>query len=183
MSDSKNQKRVLALDVRPRSFGYVLFEGPERLLDWGARSFRKGVNAVRIPLAQKIEALVDECDPTVVVAKEAPRRKKINSAKRRKMLDVIVRKAKHGRIPVRVLGRSAVRAAFASNGLQTKHQVASALAERFAELAPILPPKRKPWQSEDYRTSIFDAAALGTAYFARCAKRALREAPAPSESS
>ena len=183
MSDSKSQKRVLALDVRPRSFGYALFEGPERLLDWGARSFRKGVNAVQIPLAQKIEALLDECDPTVVVTKEAPQRIKINSGKRRKKLDVIVRKAKRGRIPVRVLGRSAVRAVFAGNGLQTKHQVASALAERFAELAPILPPKRKPWQSEDYRTSIFDAAALGTAYFARRAKHALREAPAPPEPS
>ena len=183
MSDSKNQKRVLALDVRPRSFGYVLFEGPERLLDWGARSFRKGVNAVRIPLGEKIEALVDECDPTVVVAKEAQMRKKINSGQRRKMLDVIVGKARHGGIPVRVLGRSAVRATFAGSGLQTKHQVASALAQRFAELAPILPPKRKPWQSEDYRTSIFDAAALGAAYFTRCAKRALREAPEPSEPS
>ena len=183
MSDSKSQKRVLALDVRPRSFGYALFEGPERLLDWGARSFRKGVNAVRIPLGEKIEALVDECDPTVVVAKEAQMRKKINSGQRRKMLDVIVGKARHGGIPVRVLGRSAVRDAFATSGFQTKHQVASALAERFAELAPILPPKRKPWQSEDYRTSIFDAAALGTAYFARCAKRALREAPAPFEPS
>src|SRR2546425_8346914 len=105
MTDSKDQKRVLALDVRPRSFGYVLFEGPERLLDWGARSFRKGVNAVRIPLAQKIEALVDECDPTVVVVKEAPRRKKINSAKRRKMLDVITRKAEQRGIPMRVLSR------------------------------------------------------------------------------
>ena len=183
MSDSKSQKRVLALDVRPRSFGYALFEGPERLLDWGARSFRKGVNAVRIPLGEKIEALVDECDPTVVVAKEAQMRKKINSGQRRKMLDVIVGKARHGGIPVRVLGRSAVRDAFATSGFQTKHQVASALAERFAELAPILPPKRKPWQSEDYRTSIFDAAALGTAYFARRAKHALREAPAPPEPS
>ena len=183
MSDSKNQKRVLALDVRPRSFGYALFEGPERLLDWGARSFRKGVNAVRIPLGEKIEALVDECDPTVVVAKEAQMRKKINSGQRRKMLDVIAGKARHGGIPVRVLGRSAVRDAFATSGFQTKHQVASALAERFAELAPILPPKRKPWQSEDYRTSIFDAAALGAAYFARCAKQASRAAPGPSEPS
>jgi len=181
MSDSKNQKRVLALDVRPRSFGYALFEGPERLLDWGARSFRKGVNAVRIPLGEKIEALVDECDPTVVVAKEAQMRKKINSGKRRRMLGVIAGKAANRGIPVRVLGRTAVRNA--SNGLQTKHQVASALAERFAELAPILPPKRKPWQSEDYRTSIFDAAALGAAYFARCAKQASRAAPGPSEPS
>ena len=35
MNNATNQKRVLALDVRPRSFGYVVFEGPTLLLDWG----------------------------------------------------------------------------------------------------------------------------------------------------
>ena len=35
------------------------------------------------------------------------------------------------------------------------------------ELAAKLPPKRKIWQSEDYRMSIFDAAAVGVAYFVR----------------
>ena len=35
------------------------------------------------------------------------------------------------------------------------------------ELRPVLPPRRKPWESEDYRMSIFDAAALGVAYFDR----------------
>jgi hypothetical protein len=167
MSESKKEKRILALDVRPRSFGYVVFEGPDRLLDWGARSFRRGVNAIRIPLAEKIGVLLDECAPAVVIAKESQRRKKINSGKRRRKLDVIARKARQRGIPVRVLSRSAVRKAFAGNGLQTKHQVASALAERFPELGPILPPKRKIWQSEDYRMSIFDAAALGVAYFNR----------------
>ena len=46
-------------------------------------------------------------------------------------------------------------------------QIATALADRFAELRPVLPPKRKFYESEDYRTSIFDAAALGVAYFDR----------------
>jgi len=30
-----------------------------------------------------------------------------------------------------------------------------------------MPPKRKCWQSEDYRMGIFDAAAVGVAYFVR----------------
>ena len=40
-------------------------------------------------------------------------------------------------------------------------------AEQFPELLSILPPKRKPWQSEDYRMGIFDAAAIGIAYLAQ----------------
>ena len=47
----------------------------------------------------------------------------------------------------------------------TKHKIATVLAQRFAELAPLLPPKRKCTESEDYRMSIFDALACGAAYF------------------
>jgi len=44
-----------------------------------------------------------------------------------------------------------------------------------------LPPKRRPWQSEDYRMTIFDAAAVGIAYFAEKAwgGRAERESVGP----
>jgi hypothetical protein len=41
------------------------------------------------------------------------------------------------------------------------------LAKQFPKLASRLPPKRKIWQSEDYRMGIFDAAAVGVAYFVR----------------
>ena len=46
-----------------------------------------------------------------------------------------------------------------------------ALLDEFRPSAVVIkermPPKRKIWQSEDYRTRIFDAAALGVAYFTR----------------
>ncbi|HUZ92890.1 MAG TPA: hypothetical protein VNG29_02730 [Candidatus Paceibacterota bacterium] len=54
-----------------------------------------------------------------------------------------------------------------------KDRIASAVAEQFPELLLILPPKRRPWQSEDYRMTIFDAAAVGIAYFAEKAPRNL----------
>jgi hypothetical protein len=60
MTDQSKEKRVLALDVHPRSFGFVEFEGPNRMLDWGVRSFRPGVNAVKIPAATKFLALLDD---------------------------------------------------------------------------------------------------------------------------
>jgi len=52
-----------------------------------------------------------------------------------------------------------------------KREVASVLAEQFLALLSKLPPRRKCWQSEDYRMSIFDAAAAGVAYFGRYQKR------------
>ncbi|PYU94225.1 MAG: hypothetical protein DMG25_07270 [Acidobacteria bacterium] len=63
--------------------------------------------------------------------------------------------------------RGAASKLFGGEERLTKHQIATSLAERFAELRPILTPKRKPWESEDYRMSMFDAATLGVAYFDR----------------
>ncbi len=67
MTTLHDQKRIIALDVRPRSFGFAVFEGPNELLDFGARSFRKGVNAVLVPPEEKLAALFNDFDPTAVV--------------------------------------------------------------------------------------------------------------------
>jgi len=56
--------------------------------------------------------------------------------------------------------------AFAGTG-KNKHEVASVLAQQFSILMSKLPRRHKCWQTEDYRMSIFDAAAAGVAYFTR----------------
>ena len=153
-----NQERILCLDIRPRSFAFVVFEGPKVVLDWGARSFRRGVNAVRVPLGIKIARLLDEYVPCALVL-ERPR-----TRKHLRIVAAIRKQAKLHGIPIRLISATAIDKAFSGSN-DNKHQIASALATRFPDLLSVLPPKRKPWQSEDYRMSIFDAAALGTAYF------------------
>jgi hypothetical protein len=104
--------------------------------------------------------LLDEYAPEVLVLKSP------QTETSKEIVQVIRTQAKVQRIPMRVLSPRVQQETFAGrNG--NKHQVASAIAERFPELLYILPPKRRPWQSEDYRTSIFDAGALGIAYFAQ----------------
>jgi hypothetical protein len=66
---------------------------------------------------------------------------------------------------VKRVSKSAVKHAFAECPNQTKYEIAVAIGKRFPELAPRVPPFRKPWMSEDYRMSIFDAVALGLAIF------------------
>src|ERR1700676_1337303 len=100
MTDQTNEKRVLALDVHPRSFGFVVLEGPNRMLDWGVRSFRTGVNAVKIPAATKFLALLDEFRPSAVLVGERLARR---TARHTKMLTTIRRQARSRRIPVRYL--------------------------------------------------------------------------------
>ena len=154
-----DQRRILTLDVRPRSFAFVVFEGSRELLDWGARSFRGGVNAVRVPLGPKVTRLLDEYAPEVLALKY-PQTETL-----KKIIQVIRKQAMVHKIPVRVVSPKVLQETFIGHN-RNKHQIAAAIAERFPELLYILPPKRKPWQSEDYRTSIFDAGALGVAYFA-----------------
>src|SRR6266702_3808494 len=95
MTDQSNDKRVFALDVHPRSFGFVVFEGPNRMLDWGVRSFRTGVNAVKIPAGTKFLALLDEFTPSAVIIRERLARK---TAKQTKMLATIESQARSRRI-------------------------------------------------------------------------------------
>ena len=86
------------------------------------------------------------------------------------MADSIEKRAENHRVPVRFVTRAMVKSAFTGHE-RNKHEIACVLAARFPEPASKLPPKRKCWQSEDYRMSLFEAAALGVAYFARFAKR------------
>lgn len=84
----------------------------------------------------------------------------------RRVRELIVRIRKlaaRRKIKVRAFSRGRVRQAFAP--AYTKHQIAIAITAEFPELLPHLPPFRKCWMSEDYRMSIFDAAAFGVTYF------------------
>ena len=161
MTHFGGEKRVIALDVRSQNFGFVVFEGPNEILDWGVRSFRSGDNAVKIPAATKLLSLLDEFTPSAVVIRE---RATGRSTKKPKLLSIIERQVRSRRIPVRLITPREVNRAFV--GFESnKYEVASALAKQFPSLTSRLPPKRKCWQSEDYRMGIFDAAAVGVAYF------------------
>src|SRR5712664_3512248 len=108
MTDQNKERRVLALNVHPRSFGFVVFEGPNRMLDWGVRSFRTGANAVKIPAATKFLTLLDEFRPSAVVIRERVTGRKTKL----KMLMTIERQARSRRIPVRRVSRGDVNRAF-----------------------------------------------------------------------
>jgi hypothetical protein len=157
-----NEKRILAIDLRSRSFGFAVFEGPTRLLDWGVKSFRQGVNEPTIPASEKLAALMDDFSPSTIVLSK----RDSDTKKRAEMRNALVREAVKRRIPTRLLSRSGVQNAFPACN-RNKYTIGAALAKQLPELAPKLPSVRKIWNSEDYRMSIFDAAALGIAYFSR----------------
>jgi hypothetical protein len=81
------------------------------------------------------------------------------------LINEISKLASTRKIRVRRFSRVKVKQAFSESGASTKHGIALEIAKRFPELAPRLPRFRKPWMSEDYRMSIFDAVGLGMTFF------------------
>ena len=120
--------RILALDVRARRFGFAMFEGPDELLDWGVKSFRHGVNAVKVPASQKITGLLSEFRPHVVVVDKSPLRENFW------LMGTILRVARKQNIPTQTVSRAAVQKRFAGQA-QDKHGIAIVLSGRFPELA------------------------------------------------
>src|SRR6267143_7265637 len=57
-------KRVLALDPTHCGFGYVVFEGPQFVIDWGVKNVRAPKNAGSL---KAIVQLFKRCQPEVVV--------------------------------------------------------------------------------------------------------------------
>lgn len=151
--------RVLALDLHPRRFGYVVLEGSDRLLDWGVRSYRHKGNSSDILIQRRLRPLLALWRPTLLVihgARQVPPRKNLL---RERLLKGVAAEAKSYHACVRLLKSAKER-----TGKLTKYERAREVVKRFPVLAERLPPKRKPWESEHYSMSIFEALAVAVGY-------------------
>ena len=104
--------------------------------------------------------------PDVLVLEDALAADSRRLSRVRKLFGRILKTAADQKLQVEALSRKEWRHLFFTEGEGTKQEMAEILAKRFpAELGPILPPVRKLWMSEDYQMPVFDAVALGLAYF------------------
>lgn len=156
-------RRVFAVYPSTRGFGFAIFEGQLRLIDWGVKEVRV---TKKNPLAlEKIEELVDFYQPEVIVVEDYRGEGSRRSRRIRKLIDDIEELAMKRNIPLRGYSRDLIRSAFSDIGARNKDEIAQAIANRFPELEPRLPRIRKPWMSEDSRMNIFDAVSLALTFF------------------
>lgn len=153
---------VLGLHPSYRGLGWILFEGPNAPFDWGATDIRK---AYHVRTLARVASLLDKYQPNVLVLEEfersrrAPRICAIGRA--------IVVHAEQRNITVHRFDRSQIQAAlYPAN---SRHSVAVAVADLVDQLAPDLPVKRKPWETERPTLAIFSAAACALTYYVRAA--------------
>ena len=153
---------VLAIDPSTRGFGFAVLEGPDRLIDWGVKETKANKNAKSLKL---IEDLIDRYQPSVIVVEDYAGKGSRRCRRIQGLINDISKLASKRKVRVRRFSRAKVKQAFFESGASNKQDIATAIAKQFPELVPRLPRVRKPWMSEDYRMSIFDAVAFGIAFF------------------
>ena len=154
--------RILGVALSTRGFGFVLLEGQEKLVDWGVKSIQGDKNTGS---SEKVKEMILHYQPGVIVLEDTSSKHSRRSARIHMLNKRIVALAKSLNLKVALFSREQVMHMFFAQGEGTKHARAQIIAARFSEeLASRLPPKRRPWMSEDYRMDIFDAVALSLAF-------------------
>jgi hypothetical protein len=155
----RRYERVLAVDPTSRGFGFVVFEGQERLVDWGVKEARRNKTEATL---KKIRELIEFLRPHVLVVENCTAPGSRRGQRARQLIAEMTEVADTMNVRTRRVSVAMVRRAFSENGSgePTKHQIASVIAERFPELTRQLPPPRKLWMSEPDRMAIFDALTL-----------------------
>ena len=176
----KRSLRVLAVDPGTRGFGYAVFEGPTRLVDWGTRDIRHNKGAMTLT---RLELLLRQFEPDILVMQDCGHVSSRRNPRITFLIERMRRTARSLGIEARALPLALVYRHFAKVPARNKHEIATALAQCFPGLALRLPPKRKPWQSEDSRMSIFDAAALALTYYATRRRRVASDSSNPDAAS
>jgi hypothetical protein len=151
----RSSLRLLAIDLTAKGFGFALLDRRLGLLDWG---FCTVLAADDEAFAARLCAKLDRGQPTVIVLENFAPTKGRETALRRR--DFITKIAKERQLGTCHVSRIIVQRVL---GFRTKARIASALADRFPELRPRIPPARKRWTTEDERMHIFDALALALA--------------------
>jgi hypothetical protein len=157
------QFRILSIALSRLGLGFAVLEGEKSLIETSVRSARKGdKNSLCLAKAEKLIAFYQ---PDILVLQDVMA-KDSRRAPRIKMLHrQITKLAGKRKLKVTLLSEKHLRNLLLGDTKGTKHEMAEKLAKDFPnELALRLPPKRKPWKSEDGRMDIFDAVALAVAF-------------------
>src|ERR1039457_3016073 len=150
--------RILAIAPSTRGFGFAVLEGEVSLVDLGVKTVKGDKNKHSLA---KVEKLIAHYQPEVLVLEDASAKNSRRSPRIRKLSQQIIKTASNHKVSVKLFSRDQVMKTFITDGQGTKHALAEIIAKRFPEqLGLQLPPKRKPWMSEDSRMGIFDAVAL-----------------------
>jgi hypothetical protein len=161
---TKKDRDQLLLAIYPttRGFGFVVFEGRRRTIDWGVKDARGDKNR---RLLVKIEELVSWYRPEMIVLENAHGPTSRRAERIRHLHSLIVEFATNRKISVRQFSRSDIKLVFTNRDASSRYEIARAVSRELPDLAPWLPPPKKIWMSEDRWLGMFDAASLALTFY------------------
>jgi hypothetical protein len=151
--------RILAVDIRPRRFGYTLFEMPDKVLDCGVSEFRSPQDGILC-----VTSLAESLEATTIVLRKLDAHSRRNRPRTRRLKHLLWLSARQSSIRVVFVTEKELKARLGDWEVKNKDEMAALLAREFPVLAWKLPRDRKPWQTEQWNMPIFDAAALGLVF-------------------
>jgi hypothetical protein len=150
--------RILAISLSSRGFGFAVMEDGTTLVDWGIKSSKGDKNK---DCLRQIKNMLELFHPSALVLEDAAAKGARRAERIQELTEQITTLAKGQKLRVKLFSQVKLMQQFFPVGGGTKHDLAVLLAARFPEeLGLKLPPKRKPWQSEDARLDMFKAVAL-----------------------
>lgn len=153
---------VLAIAPARRGFGYAVFDGMHKVIDWGHYEVKRGTNRQYLT---RFCSLITWYSPDMLVLPNLARQRSRRSPRVVKRMLSIQAAAARRKIAIARYTRLEIRAAFAGAEARFRYEIARAIVMQLPELELWLPPKRKIWNAEDPRMSIFDAASLVFTFF------------------
>ena len=151
---------VLAVDPTPYGCGYIFFEDPMNPVDWGTTWSKHDKNR---KCRSRIRELIAFHEPDVLVLEEP--KGSLRCLRIRRLISSLQRLAHRQDISTSTYSQEDIRAMFTSFGGTTKFEIATIITAWLPELHPVLPPKRRIFESENERFAIFDAASFALAHY------------------
>ena len=166
MNHTRRYLLALSLHLNTRGFAFVLFESPLAPFDWGTPEIRGARKHDRC--LKKITAIIDQYVPEALVLQDMSEQGTRRAQRIVNLNAAITALAKSHELPVFVYSREIVRETFLQQyGVTTKQDIAEIIAKSIPAFERYLPSPRKPWQSEDARMGLFDAAGTGLVFYQR----------------
>jgi len=154
---------TMAVYLNSRGLAYVIFESERAPVDWRVVETRGSKKSEK--LLARVETLFNRLRPNILILEKMSDTRGGRSPRIRRLNEAIVQLASRHRVPSVCFTRMEVRKQFEHLGIVTKDAIALAIARQITAFELFLPRTRKPWQSEDARMGIFDAAALVLTFY------------------
>lgn len=167
-------KRDLVMALYPSStgMGWVAFEGPLSVFDWAIFTAKWDKNRKCL---RKLDKLLQRLQPQVLVLEVFDGDKRRRACRIRKLCRKMMKVAAERGVHVEIYAREEVAACFAELGASTREEIAAAITRLVDGFEHRLPPRRRPWMSEDPRMALFNAAALALTHYRHEAELVLQD--------